>query len=61
VKIQEGRGKFMSDPILFWTVFAVIAANIIILVSALISADREARRLPSEAGKAADGPAYGLF
>jgi hypothetical protein len=50
----------MSDPILFWTVFAVIAANIIILVSALISADREARTLPSDGGKAADDPAYGL-
>ena len=38
----------MSDPILFWTLFAVIAANIIILVSAVISADREARRLPTD-------------
>ena len=28
----------MSDPILFWTLFAVIAANIILLVSAFISA-----------------------
>ena len=37
----------MSDPILFWTLFAVIAANIIILVSAFISVDREARRLPT--------------
>ena len=51
----------MSDPILFWTLFAVIAANIIILVSAFISAEREARRLPSDCGKAADDPAYGLF
>jgi hypothetical protein len=38
----------MSDPILFWTLFAVIAANIIILVSAFISVDREARRLPTD-------------
>jgi hypothetical protein len=36
----------MSDPILFWTLFAVIAANIIIFVSA--SADREARTLPTD-------------
>ena len=34
----------MSDPILFWTLFAVIAANTILLVSAFINADREARR-----------------
>ena len=38
----------MSDPILFWTLFAVIAANIVILVSAFISADLEARRLEIE-------------
>jgi hypothetical protein len=38
----------MSDPILFWTLFAVIAANIIILVAAFVSADREARRFPTE-------------
>jgi hypothetical protein len=38
----------MSDPILFWTLFAVIAANIIVLVSAFIGADREARRLPTD-------------
>jgi hypothetical protein len=38
----------MSDPILFWTLFAVFAANIIILVSAFISADREARGLPTD-------------
>ena len=38
----------MSDPILFWTLFALIAANIIILVGAFVSADREARRLPPE-------------
>ena len=35
----------MSDPILFWTLFAVIAANAILLASAFINADREARRL----------------
>ena len=39
----------MSDPILFWTLFAVVAANIVMLVSALISADREARRPPTDA------------
>jgi hypothetical protein len=38
----------MSDPSLFWTLFALIAANIIILVGAFIAADREARRLPSD-------------
>ena len=38
----------MSDPILFWTLFAVIAANIIILVAAFVSADREARRFLTE-------------
>ena len=38
----------MSDPILFWTLFAVIAANIVILVSALISADREEMRFPTD-------------
>jgi hypothetical protein len=36
------------DPILFWTLFAVIAANIIILVAAFVSADLEARRFPTE-------------
>ena len=51
----------MSDPILFWTLFAVIAANIIILASAFISVDREARRFPTDGEKAADDPAYGLF
>jgi len=38
----------MSDPILFWTLFAVVAANIVMLVSALISADREARSTDGE-------------
>ena len=38
----------MSDPILFWTLFALIAANIIILVGAFVMADREARRFPTE-------------
>ncbi len=36
----------MSDPVLFWTLFAVIAANIILLAAAFVSADREARRHP---------------
>jgi hypothetical protein len=38
----------MSDPILFWMLFAVIAANIILLAAAFASADREARRFPTE-------------
>ena len=41
----------MSDPILFGTLFAVIAANLVMLVSALISADREARRPPPTPSK----------
>ncbi len=38
----------MSDPVLFWTLFAVIAANIMLLAAAFVSADREARRLPPD-------------
>jgi hypothetical protein len=34
----------MGDPVLFWTLFAVIAANIIVLVLAFIAADRESDR-----------------
>jgi hypothetical protein len=48
VKLEEGQREVMSDPILFWTLFAVIAANIIMLVSAFLSVDREARRLPTD-------------
>jgi hypothetical protein len=36
----------MDDPILFWTLFAVIAANIIVLVLAFINAIRVARIAP---------------
>ena len=34
----------MSDPILIWTLCAVIAVNIIVVVLAFTSASREARR-----------------
>ena len=34
----------MSDPILFWTLCAVIAVNVIVVVLALRSANREARK-----------------
>jgi hypothetical protein len=41
----------MSDPDLFWTLCAVIAANIILLVLAFIAADREAGRFRSDGGQ----------
>jgi hypothetical protein len=46
--------EVMSDPILFWTLCAVIAANIVLLVVAsinVINADREAGRFRSDGGQ----------
>jgi hypothetical protein len=42
--VEEGRREVMSDPILIWTLCAVIAVNIIVVVLAFTSASREARR-----------------
>ena len=40
----EVSREVMSDPILFWTLCVVIAVNIIVVVFAFTSANREARR-----------------
>ena len=34
----------MSDPVLFWTLCAVIAVNVMVVVLALRNANREARK-----------------
>jgi hypothetical protein len=39
-KAEEGGREHMGDPILFWTLLAVIAANIILVVLALANARR---------------------
>jgi hypothetical protein len=39
-KVEEGGGSVMGDPILFWTLFAVLAVNVIVVAFALISARR---------------------
>jgi hypothetical protein len=45
------RREVMSDPDLFWTLWAMIAANIILLVSAFIAVDREARKFRTDDGE----------
>jgi len=41
----------MGDPVLFWTLFAVIAANVIVLVLAFMNAIRVAGRFRSNGDK----------
>ena len=39
-KQRKAGGNIMGDPILFWTLFAVIAANIIVVALAITNARR---------------------
>lgn len=40
LKAEEGRRECMGDPVLFWTLFAVLAVNIIVVALALANAHR---------------------
>jgi hypothetical protein len=40
LKAEEGGRECMGDPVLFWTLFAVVAANIIVVAIAITNARR---------------------
>jgi hypothetical protein len=44
LKSRGRQREAMSDPVLFWTLCAVFAVNVIVVVLALRSANREARK-----------------
>jgi hypothetical protein len=46
--VEGERREVMGDPILFWTLFAVITANIIVLVVAFMNAIRVTGRFRRE-------------
>jgi len=40
-KQRKAGGKVMSDPVLLWTLFAIVAVNIVVVVIALANAGRQ--------------------
>ena len=40
-KRRKAGGKVMSDPVLLWTLFAIGAANILVVAIALVNAHRQ--------------------
>jgi len=40
-KQGEGGKEVMSDPVLLWTLFAVAAANVLVVAIVLVNANRQ--------------------